>query len=142
MANFRKTPDESSIKAFIDAISGHNKVATVERRPNSYLVDIQLNGGTKLIVFMTNIYVVGEADVREILGKHRDVNVVVTLSSWNMVSGDAVQYGREREIGVFKWKDFFGAVNYRKFWLYEDIPLGIDADKLTAERRRRQRDWN
>lgn len=142
MANARDIPDETSVTAFTTALEGHDKVKSVARRAGTYVLDVALSSGRKLAVFMTNLYVVGEADVREILAKHADVNCVVTLSAWNMTSGDAVMYGRQREIGVFTWKEFFGAINYRKYWLYEAIPLGTDATKAAAERTRRRRVWN
>ncbi len=91
---------------------------------------------------MTNIYVVGVADVAAVLGECKDINVVVTLSAWNMVSADARQYGNQRRVGVFTWKDFWGAMNYRKYWLYEPLPLDIKDKDLAAERRRRKRAWN
>lgn len=142
MANARETPDERSIAAFTNALSGHNKVVAVTQRDGTFLLDVQLENGTTLAVFMTNLYVVGQADVIEIQADNPGVDCIVTLSAWNMTASDAVEYGREREIGVFKWKEFFGAINYRKYWLYEELPLGIDAAKAAAERKRRWRVWN
>jgi len=142
MASARDVPHERSVRAFMTALDGHDKVVSIARRPGTYMLDIALSSGTTLAVFMTNIYVVGEADVQEILTEHNDVDCAVTLSAWNMTSGDAVDYGRQREIGVFKWPEFFGAINYGKYWLYEEIPLGIDSAKATAERKRRKRVWN
>jgi hypothetical protein len=91
---------------------------------------------------MTNIYCVGEADVREFLDCGPALDVVVTLSAWNMVSSDAAAYGRERQKGIFTWKQFFGSLNYRKFWLYEEIPAGLDARQAATERTRRRTAWN
>lgn len=142
MANARNEPDESSIKAFVNALEGHGKVDVAKRRPQSYLLDLEMSGGNTMTVFVTNIYVVGEADVRLILAQHPDANCVVTLSSWNMVSSDAARYGREREVGVFKWGEFFGAINYRKYWLYESVPVGLSAAQAASERRRRRVAWN
>lgn len=142
MANARETPDENSIVAFTKALSTHSTVAAVERRPGTFLLDVTLKDQRKMAVYMTNIYAVGEADVVEIQAANPDVNCVVTLSSWNMTTSDAVQYGRDRQIGVFTWKEFFGAIHYRKFWLYEKLPVGIDPAKAGIERNRRRSAWN
>ncbi len=142
MANARDVPDDRSVTAFMTALDEHDKVVSVARQPGTYVLDVALSSDSTLAVFMTNIYVVGEADVQEILTQHADVNCVVTISAWNMTSGAAVAYGRQREIGVFKWNEFFGAINYRKYWLYEEMPLEIDSAKATAERKRRRRVWN
>lgn len=140
MANARETPDPQSIEAFITALQGHSKIVSASHRSGTYLLDVRLENSTRLVVYMTNLYVVGEADVVEILGGHPDVNCIVTLSAWNMTGEDAVTYGRSRMVGVFKWKEFFGAINYRKFWLYEELPY--DAAKAAAERKRRRTAWN
>lgn len=142
MANARDTPDDKSIAAFTNALSGHNKVVGVTHWPGTFVLDVELENGSTLSVFMTNIYVVGEADVVEIHAANPDVNCIVTLSAWNMTAEDAVEYGRDRKIGVFTWKDFFGAINYRKYWLYEELPLGIDDAKAAVERKRRRKAWN
>jgi hypothetical protein len=142
MANARDVPEEKSVRAFMTALDSHSKVSIVSRRHTKYTLDVKLESGTSLAVFVTNLYVVGEADVREILSNHPDVNCVVTLSAWNMVSGAAMLLGRQLEVGVFTWKDFFGAINYRKYWLYEELRLGISAAEAAAERTRRRRIWN
>jgi hypothetical protein len=142
MANTCEVPDESSVTAFMTALDGHDKVANAARRSGTYLLDVALHSGAKLVTFMTNIYVVGEADVQEIRSLHADVNCVVTLSAWNMTSAAAVSHGRQQKVGVFNWKEFFGAINYRKYWLYEEMPLGIDSAKATIERKRRRKAWN
>ena len=111
MASSCRIPDESSIDAFVAALETHDTVTRVARRSGTDVVDIELQSGRILAVFMTNIYVVGEADLQEIQRRHVDINAIVTLSAWNMTSEDAVKYGRERKIGVFTWKEFFGAIN-------------------------------
>ena len=142
MANASDIPEDRSITEFIRALRQHNKVTTVARDSEELTLEIALESGITLRVRMTNIYCVGEADVREFLDNHPDLDAIVTLSVWNLVSADASAYGRQRGKGVFIWKEFFGALNYRKYWLYEDLPYGLDANELAAERRRRRTAWN
>jgi hypothetical protein len=140
--DLNSTPTDDSVRAFVDAVANHDKVLSATRRRCTYLVDVRLKNGPGLLVHVTNIYVVGVADVQEVLTEHADVKVLVTLSKWNMVSDDARDYGRERMVGVFTWSDFFGALNYKKYWLYEQLPMDIDRKDVGRERQRRRRVWN
>lgn len=142
MANASDIPEEQSITEFIRALRQHDKVSSVTRDTNELVLGVSLESGTNIRVRMTNIYCVGEADVREFLDDDPRLDVVVTLSAWNLVSSDASEYGRHRRKGVFTWKGFFGALNYNKYWLYEDMPYGLDSKELAAERRRRRTTWN
>lgn len=143
MSNTSNFPREDSIDLFLAALSSHNKISHTQRRLGTFVVDVVLQeSGMTLAVFMTNIYCVGEGDVLEILRDFPDVDAIVTLSSWNMVSTPAARFGAERVVGVFTWKDFFGAINYRQFWLYEPIPFNLKPHEVDRERRRRRDEWN
>lgn len=142
MANANDIPEERSVTEFIRALRQHDKVSSVSRDSDERTLEVTLTTGTALRICMTNIYCVGEADVREFLDDSPSPNVIVTLSAWNMVSADAAAYGRQRQKGVFTWKDFFGALNYKKYWLYEEMPHGLDSCEMAAERRRRRSAWN
>ena len=142
MSNLSPIPTEGSVRKFVDALSSHDKVCSATRRDSTYLADITLHSGTTLLVYMTNIYVVGVADVEEVLRENQGVRVVVTLSAWNMVSMEARDFGRSRRVGVFTWSDLFGALNYKKYWLYEPMPLDIDPKDVDRERQHRRGAWN
>ena len=142
MPNLSPIPPEDSIRAFVCALSGHSKVHSATRRDGTYLLDVVLRTGTTLLVQMTNIYVVGTADVIEVLSQNATVGAIVTLSAWNMVSSEARDFGRGRGVGVFTWREMFGALNYKKYWLYEPIPLELDPKNADRERHRRRRAWN
>lgn len=141
MAELKDLPDDESIDAFIRALQDHSKVAKVERA-DEFVLRVKRDAGDELVVYLTNIYCVGECDVREIQENNNELSAIVTLSAWNLVSADAAQYGHERKLGVFTWKQFFGALNYRKYWLYENMPMGIDDKERRAESKRRARAWN
>lgn len=142
MANASDIPEERSVVEFVNALEQHSKVAEVAEDAGELTVRVVLKSGHAIRVRMTNIYCVGEADVRELLAEDPLLDAVVTLSAWNLVSGSAGSYGAERRVGVFTWKQFFGAINYQKFWLYVEMPYSLEGDALAAERRRRRREWN
>lgn len=91
---------------------------------------------------MTNVYVVGEADVAQALQANPDVRVVVTLSMWNTVSDAARTFGRTRKVGVFGFRELLGALNYEKYWLYESLPVDTSDSEDAHEKQRRRREWN
>jgi hypothetical protein len=142
VGNASNLPRSESVEAFIPALKLHDRVASVTRRGSRFILDVVLTDGRKMVVYMTNIYCVGEADVVDILDVEPDVTAIVTLSMWNQTSADAAIYGRQQQVGVFTWSNFFGALNYRKFWLYEPMPYDIKEDKKKQESRRRRAAWN
>jgi len=142
MANLTDTPQPKSIAAFLDALAQHNQVRSGVRRNGEGLLDVALLTGQSLVVNVTNIYVVGVADVVQAIRDHAGMNAFVTLSAWNMVSTAAWEYGRDRQVGVFTWSEFFGAINYKKYWLYQAIPLHLKGAELARERKRRNLAWN
>ena len=142
MANASNIPDNRSITKFVEALNQHDKVKIVSEDSDKYVLKIVLKSGIELRIRMTNIYCVGEADVVEFLKDDPNLNVIVTLSSWNQVTSEAAFYGRLRKIGVFTWTEFFGSLNYNKYWLYEAMPNGLDQAKANVERTRRRRAWN
>jgi len=59
---------------------------------------------------MTNIYIVGEADVAEILADEGEIDAIVTLSGWNSYSTRAKSICRNQGVGLFVFKEFLGAI--------------------------------
>jgi len=142
MANASDTPDDTSVSAFEKALRQHSSVDSVTSDAEDLTLHITLTTGIVIRVRMTNNYCVGEADVREFLDSDPKLDAIVTLSSWNLVTSEAAEYGRERRKGVFTWKQFFGSLNYRKYWLYQDIPANFDSGQIIAEKKRRRSAWN
>ncbi|MGC4019223.1 MAG: hypothetical protein QM793_08395 [Muricomes sp.] len=70
---------------------------------------------------MTNIYIVSETDVEEILLSFPEIDCIVTVSAWNSYTGQAKILSISKGIGLFKFKEFLGALYYddRKFINYE-----------------------
>jgi hypothetical protein len=73
------------------------------------------------MVYLTNLYVVGIADVHEIMSKFPEVNCIVTISNWNSYSNKAKEFSKSQGIGLFKYSEFYGALYYDNdgFYNYE-----------------------
>ncbi len=108
---FNKLPRPESIDAFIRYVRGSNVVVDV-RKVHDQLIAVERLNGPSIRVHMTNVYIVGLADVAEILAEENTIDAIVTLSGWNSYSTEAKEYCKDNNIGLFKFKEFLGAVHY------------------------------
>lgn len=119
---FEKVPRPESIEALIRYLESSKVVTTVERIDDQ-LIRVDRTNGAPITAFLTNIYIVGEADVFEILSQHGDVDSIVTMSAWNGYTSNAKTHCSREGVGLFTFKEFLGAV-YRtgqKFLDYGSI---------------------
>jgi hypothetical protein len=108
---YEKVPRPESIEKLIEYVSA-NKVVTDVKRESTQVILVERETYSSLRVFMTNIYIVGLADVHDILTQAGEVNAIVTMSAWNGYTSEAKQFCKDRRIGLFKFKEFLGAVYY------------------------------
>lgn len=119
---FEKIPRPESIDALIKYLESSKVVNTVEKI-DEQLIRVDRTIGTSLIAFLTNIYIVGEADVFEIISQNNDIDCIVTMSAWNGYTSKAKTHCSREGVGLFTFKEFLGAV-YRtgkKFLDYGSI---------------------
>lgn len=116
---YEKRPRPESITALSKYLSS-NSIISSTHQLDEHRFHVERNGKQSLNTFLTNIYIVGEADVIEILAEAPEVNAIVTMSAWNSYSNDAKSYAKERGVGLFTFSEFLGAVYYegRKFLDY------------------------
>ena len=117
MPNPSPTPPRSTLQFVEQALSTHNNVATFRQRANG-LYEIERKKGREVVVSLTDLYTLGTADVIEAMHTSSDLNCVVTTSAWNSYTRDAKQYGKEHGVGVFKLREFLGALWIDKLWNY------------------------
>lgn len=103
-------PGASNHEFFESRLLGHTKVKAVRRDGDVYIIERHSQPTVK--VFLTNSYVVGLAEYYEVRGNVSDLDAIVTISPYNSVSGDAWREGQADRIGVFQFKEFYGALNY------------------------------
>ena len=107
---YEKVPRPESIKMFVQLLRSSSAVQAVERESNQLLLVSRVRHAP-LRVFMTNIYIVGLADVFEILNQAHPLDAIVTMSAWNGYADKAKAHCKEQNIGLFKFKEFLGAVH-------------------------------
>jgi len=112
-------PSSTEISYFQRAMSGHDKVESIEPRACQEFIIHRVGGLTPVIVYLTNLYTVGEADVYQIAGACSGVDCIVTVSNWQQYTRDAKRYAAETKIGLFTLTELMGALNLRYVWRYQ-----------------------
>lgn len=87
-------------------------------RPNVVGVDlvddfrltVRRSDQSEIRVFLTNAYELGEADVLEILAAAPETTCIVSTMEYNHYSSQAKARARSEQVGLFRAKEFLGAV--------------------------------
>jgi hypothetical protein len=109
---YEKVPRPESTAYFLRLLRSKDFISSVEERSEQVYV-VHRPGRGDLVVYLTNIYIVSVADVHEILADCPDANAIVTMSEWNSYSDDAKSLCLERDVGLFKFREFLGAIYYK-----------------------------
>jgi len=106
---FKKVPRPESIDKLIEYLESVKVVTNIEKIDDQ-IICVERSNGPAITVFMTNIYIVSEADVIEILSEHEGINCIVTMSVWNSYTGNAKTHCKRESVGLFTFKELLGAV--------------------------------
>ncbi len=117
MPNSSRVPNTSSVQFFENTMTGHSEVQSIVKRDENIYV-INRNRYAPIVVYLTDIYTIGIADVINAKEQIPDLGCIVTISNWNGYTRQAKEYGIENLIGVFQCSEFMGAVNRSEIWGY------------------------
>ena len=123
MVNFSDEPRRESVIFFEQILARHAKVFTYQELDN-FVYELLLENGTKYLVWLTNKYTVSINDVVEKLAEGLDA--LVTISGWNDYTYEAKEYALQQHFGLFKIREFMGALNYPDPSQYY---MGIDEEE-------------
>lgn len=112
-------PNSSEISYFQRMVSAHDKVQLIEQRGSQKFIIHRVGEMTAVIVYLTDLYTVGGADVYRIAADCRGVNCIVTTSMWNRYTKDAKRDAAEMKIGLFTPRELMGALHLRYVWSYQ-----------------------
>jgi hypothetical protein len=120
LGKYKKIPRKESIEIFKQYISTKPNVYGIQEVYREKYIILR-KGKADIKVYLTNIYIVSEADVYEILSMDSDIDCIVTMSNWNSYTLDAKKLCKQQGIGLFEFSEFLGAVYYdgNKFLDYE-----------------------
>ena len=131
---FKKRPCKESVHTLLKYLKSNPVVEDVTLESEETLV-LKRKNKADLRVHLTNTYIVGYADVHEILSEDPAVNAIVTMSQWNGYTDTAKLNCKDRGVGLFKFGEFLGAVYYegKKF-----VDYSPPSDEEREARRRRR----
>lgn len=121
LGKYEKVPRPDSIQALIKFLQSNPTVITVVPE-GAQTLQVVRSRLPNVKVFMTNIYVVGEAEAYEILSANPDVSAIVTMSAWNGYSNAAKAMCKVRNVGLFKFKELLGAIYHEGQQFLDYLP--------------------
>lgn len=104
---------------FLDRLKNHDKVIGIECVNAKYgIYKIHLPDSS-LNIFICECYAFGVAEYYELLNKvDVKIDAIIINSSWCGYGSDVKELCKEFNVGVFKFREFFGAINRKDFWNY------------------------
>jgi hypothetical protein len=117
MPNNSGIPSWKSVQFFENAIATHTSVESVTNRgENEFVINRKIH--TPVVVYLTDVYTVGIADVIDAMTRIPDLSCVVTISNWNGYTQAAKDHGIQNHVGVFLFAELMGALNQDDIWTY------------------------
>lgn len=108
MVNFSDEPRQDSVVFFEQILARHDRIISYKKFDN-FVYALSLKDGTKYLVWLTNKYTVSINDVIEQIDNGLDA--LVTISGWNGYTYEAKEYALQQHFGLFKIREFMGALN-------------------------------
>ncbi len=102
-----------------NVFKGHDKIKCFEKISSQLYKIIRNNYNDELIVFLDNEYTVGTSEVDKILNLYPNVDIIIAAYFINDYTEHAKKTARQRNVGLFRPREFFGAINRKDFWNYD-----------------------
>lgn len=107
----RKDIAGSTRDFFVRGMKGHSAVLAITRLDGDVYLIERTNDRPDIKVLIADIYIAGEGDIVEITYDYSDIDCIVLVGFYNRYSKAAKDFARERHIGLYDNREFFGAVN-------------------------------
>ncbi|MFD9355408.1 hypothetical protein [Streptomyces sp. NPDC060031] len=108
---YAKTPRPESLQTVKRVLSQHSAIRGYEEVETQFFkVDRFKHPAVNL--YVTNIYTVGVADVQEIIEGEASITCILTVSAWNSYTPQAREYAKAIGVGLFRFYEMMGALNY------------------------------
>jgi len=118
---YKEIPRPDSINKLVEYLSSSNAVDTISRESDQ-VIYVERTNHPPIRIYMTNTYIVGLADVYEIIRQVDELDAIVTMSIWNSYTGEAKDTCKKEGIGLFTFKEILGAVYHRGKRFLDYIP--------------------
>lgn len=104
--------------SFLDRVLSNHKNIIEATRSNDIQFDVVRERGGPIRIVCLDEYTCGLARVFEAQEAFPGVNLIYVGGVWNSYTGDAKEYCRDAEIGLFNAKEINGALHRSDFWRY------------------------
>ncbi|WP_455920191.1 hypothetical protein [Priestia megaterium] len=109
---FRR-PRRESLDYFVSRMKTHNTVSDIRKfKEKENIFRITKKNGEELTTYVTDFYIITEAEVYDIMAECPGINAIITISNWNSYSHLGRETARENNIGLFLMSEFMGALNF------------------------------
>lgn len=103
-------PSRESQRFLLEVVGDHTKVESIEQHsPNRYTLH-RRNAEDKE-VFLTDVYILGEADYAVLRATHPDVDLIILASTWNSCTMDVKEAAMEEGIAIQNFSSVMGGLN-------------------------------
>jgi hypothetical protein len=100
-------------------LSSHNRVTALKQVGTSgQLLSITRDRGDVLLVWLSDVYTLGEAEYLHIRKLSPDINCILKVSGYTHYTPEAKEQAVQDRIGLFSFGELMGALNVEKFWSY------------------------
>ncbi|GIF51102.1 hypothetical protein Afe04nite_56410 [Asanoa ferruginea] len=106
---YSKRPRPDHRKYLIGYLHAREPVSSIDEVDDFRLI-VRRATKSDIRVYLTNQYMLGVADVEDILAEAPETTCIVSTMDYNHYSGEAKALAKERGVGLFKTNEFLGAV--------------------------------
>ena len=108
---YEKRPRPEQRQFLIKYLNARDNVREVVQADEHRLI-VSRWSQSDIHIYLSNQYTIAMADVIEILEEAPDTTCIVSTMDYNHYTAEAKEYARDQDIGLFKSKEFLGAVYY------------------------------
>lgn len=106
-------PPRRESQEFVENVIGNHSAVKSVVRHDANRYTLEQRGGRTREVFLTNVYILGEADYLKLRAAHPAVDLIVLASEWNSCTMDVKEGALEEEIAIHSFKTLMRALNSR-----------------------------
>lgn len=131
---YKEIPRPDSIDKLVEYLSSSNAVDSINRE-STQVIYVERTNLPPIRIYLTNTYIVGLADVYEIMRQVDELDAIVTMSMWNSYTGEAEDACKKESIGLFTFNEILGAVYHRGKQFLDYIPPREREENRKSDRR-------
>lgn len=111
----------SRISHLISVLGSHRNLTNVRRHDDIIFEADRTRQGDHLTIACMDEYSGGVEFVLKVLDAFPNVNVIYVGGNWNGYTNEALEFCKERQIGIFRGNEIIPALFADDFWNYDKL---------------------